>query len=278
MVSDGHELGNHGYLHQDWTELADSEIVADLVNTEQVVAGITGSSPKPWARPPYGAVDARVLEVLGREGYHAIYRDAVDGGHWPDETTQSSIRQRVRESATDGAIIVFHTDRPDTAASLASILGEVQGAGFKFGSLSRLGSIPSSRVDLHPDFQGLEIRTGYIRPQVAGHWRSFNLHEMGAASTRRPNLLTNVAIVGRASLALLTGDPSGPFEGLEAETDRHIMVLDGDVRCVFRSASGDDLALVLARTGDLVLWPNGTRVLLECTRRWSGLLISAQLT
>jgi len=30
MAKDGHEFGNHGYLHQDWTELTDSEVIADL--------------------------------------------------------------------------------------------------------------------------------------------------------------------------------------------------------------------------------------------------------
>jgi hypothetical protein len=90
-------------------------------------------------------------------------------------------------------------------------------------------------------------------------------------------VLTNVALIGPARVDLITGDPGDPFEGLQSDTDRHIMVLHGDVRCRFRSTSGDDLAFVLARTGDLVLWPSGTGARLECTRRWTGLLMSARL-
>jgi len=205
-----------------------------------------------------------------------IYRDAVDGGHWPDQTTQASIRQRVLDSAIEGAIVVFHTDRPDTAASLAAILKELRGAGAELGPLSSRGSVPSSRIELHPDFEGLEIRTGYIRPKAAGNWRSFNLHETGAATRRQPNLLTNVALVGNASVDLITGDPSGAFEAHRQTPTVTSWCCTGTCGAGFE-AQQVRTSLCTCTTGDLVLWPSGAGARLECTRRWTGLLMSTQL-
>jgi hypothetical protein len=272
MVQDGHELGNHGYSHPDWTELKDEEIVSDLESTERVVESLVRLLPKPWARPPYGAVNPRVLDVLQRAGYHAVYRDAVDGGHWPGETTPASIRKRALSTASDGAVIVFHTDRQDTAAALPDLLPDLS-ARFKLGTLSQLGVVPSPRLDLHPDFAELDINPGYITPKAAGRWRSLNLLELGASFGREPNQPQAVAESGGSRLDLITGDPSTPFEQPATEADRHLLVLAGEVRCRFAAGSGQELGTVLARRGDLVLLPSGAAARLSSGKRWTGTLL-----
>jgi len=271
MAGDGHELANHGYSHPDWTELTDEEIVADLQSTERVVESLVHRLPKPWARPPYGAVNPRVLRVLQSAGYHAVYRDAVDGGHWPGETTPASIRERALSTATEGAVIVFHTDSQDSMAALPDLLPSL-GARFELGTLSELGVVPSPRLDLHPDFAELEINPGYIRPKVAGRWRSLNLLELGAALGREPNLPQSVAESGGFRLDLITGDPAAPFEQPAVQADRHLLVLAGEVRCQF-AAGPQELGTVLARRGDLVLWPSGAAARLSSGKRWTGALL-----
>jgi len=277
MTSDGHEIGNHGYSHHDWTELGEEEIRADLEATERVVQSLVPSLPKPWARPPYGAVDARVLQILEGAGYHAIYRDAVDGGHWPGETTVASIRQRSIDSAIEGAVIVFHTNSMATATVLPEVISYLSSCGLQLCTLSELVPGPSPRLVLHPDFADLEIKTGYIRPRAGGRWRSLNLLELGAAYKREPNLLQGVAESGGASLELLTGDPYKPFEMPATGRDGHLLVLAGELRCHFTASSGEELATVLARPGDLVLWPRGTGARLACSKRWTGALLHSTI-
>jgi len=273
MASDGHEIGNHSYSHRDWTELGEEGIRTDLEATERVVQSLVPRIPKPWARPPYGAVDARVLQVLESAGYHAIYRDAVDGGHWPGDTTVASIRQRSIDSAIEGAVIVFHTNSKDTAKALPEVLSYLSSCGLQSCTLSELVPVPSPRLALHPDFADLEIKTGYIRPGAGGRWRSLNLLELGAVYNREPNLLQGVAESGGARLELVTGDPCKPFEMPATERDGHILVLAGELRCHFMASSGEELATVLARPGDLVLWPGGTGARLACSKRWTGALL-----
>lgn len=138
ISTDGHELGNHGYHHRDWTQLSNEEIQHDLGQTEELVWRLTGKDVKPWARPPYGATDARVLKVLEECGYHALYRNAVDGKRWPDKTSAATIYQRVMQLARDGAVIVFHTNRSETAQILPELLQSLLDRGYALGTLSSL--------------------------------------------------------------------------------------------------------------------------------------------
>ncbi len=146
IASDGHAFGNHGFQHPDWTTMSDEEIRADLRETEVLIDTMTGRQLKPWARPPYGAVDDRVLAVLQSAGYHAVYRDAVDGGHWPGETNADSIFNRALQSAANGDVIVFHTNRPETVEALPRIIESLKEAGIRLVSLSDLPAIPPARV------------------------------------------------------------------------------------------------------------------------------------
>jgi len=269
IAARGHELGNHGYRHDDWTTMTSEDVVADLTATERVVEPLTGRTVKPWARPPYGAIDKRVLDALRGAGYHAVYRDAVDGGHWPGETTAESVRERALRTAREGAVIVFHTNRSETSAALPEILDELARDGFRPGPLSKLGRVPSARVDLHPDFTQLEIRPGYIRPLRAGRWQSIPLLELGAAASQPANAVETVATLDGGTLDLVAGDPAEPLPWRLDTRDRYVLVLAGEVRCDFRDADGDAGHLI-ARLGELFLCPRSVEHRLgpAAHRRW----------
>jgi peptidoglycan/xylan/chitin deacetylase (PgdA/CDA1 family) len=272
IAAGGHELGNHGYLHPDWTSLGEPEILADLRSTEELVRELTGREMKPWARPPFGATDPRVMDTLARAGYHAVYRDAIDGGHWPGDTNVTSIRQRALQSATDGAVIVLHTNVMATAEALPSILDDLRRAGFGLGTLSALGCVPQPHLERHPDFEDVLVNPGYIRPRRAGRWQSLNLLEMGARAKRPSNLPEQVAQLGQAALHLLTGDGREPMDWMLAGEDHYVLVLAGELRCAYRDDGGSDLGYLIARTGDLFLCPSGVAYQLAAApkreRRW----------
>jgi peptidoglycan/xylan/chitin deacetylase (PgdA/CDA1 family) len=265
----GHELGNHGYAHPDWTTMSSEEIEADLVSTERVSQQLTGRTVKPWARPPFGAVDERVLEVLRGLGYHAVYRDAVDGGHWPGETTTVSVHERAVRSARDGGVIVFHTNRAETPEALPGILAALDAAGFRPGPLSALGGTPSPRLDRHADFADLELRPGYVRPARPGRWQSIPALELGAAATQPPNAIETLATLAETRLELISGDGAVPLEWQRAGADRYLLVLAGDVRCDFR-AGDDELGYLVGRAGELFRCPEDTEYRLgpAAGRRW----------
>ena len=265
----GHELGNHGYRHPDWTTLSSAEIEADLATTERIADRLTGRSVRPWARPPYGAVDERVLDVLDALGYHAVYRDAVDGGHWPGETTVSAVHERALRCANDdGGVVVFHTNRSETPEALPRILGDLEKAGLRPGPLSELGRIPSPRLERHPDFAQLDFRPGYVRPAREGRWRSVPVLELGAAATQPANVAETVATLQGASLDLITGDADDPLEWGAVDDDRHVLVLAGAIRCEL--SDDGELGFLVARPGELFLCPGSVNARLASAdgHRW----------
>jgi peptidoglycan/xylan/chitin deacetylase (PgdA/CDA1 family) len=249
IAAEGHELGNHGYAHPDWTSLDDEAIVADLHAAEAVAERLVGRSLRPWARPPFGGMDDRVLATLERSGYRAFYRDAVDGAHWPGDTTVESIRTRGLAAIEECGAVVLHTNREDSARALPDLIRALDGR--ELVTLSELGHVPSPRLARHPAFAGLPVRPGYVRPVESGHrWHSVNALELGAAASCPTGALQPLAELGGTGCALLAVGQT-PV-GLDAQPeDRRMLVLAGGVRCDLTGG------YLVARPGDLFLWPGG---------------------
>jgi peptidoglycan/xylan/chitin deacetylase (PgdA/CDA1 family)/quercetin dioxygenase-like cupin family protein len=256
IAAGGHELGNHGYRHMGWTELSDAELEAELDATERVVHRLVAGSTRPWARPPYGAFDERVVACLQSHGYKLVYRDAVDGAHWPRETTTEEIGRRALRAAEDDDLVVFHTSRPDTATALPLVLGELRNRRRVPARLSDLERVPTPRAERHPSFAGLTIAPGSVHASRPGRWSSVNLLELGAMRARSTAAREEVARLGTAVLELVTGPDAGEGTWHEDARDRYVLVLAGAVRCDLRDEDGD-LGHVLATPGDLFLCPGG---------------------
>ncbi len=73
MVADGHELGNHSTTHRDFRFLSADEVVWELAETERIVHEITGSTTRPYFRPPYGEYTPAVLQLAASQGYLTLF-------------------------------------------------------------------------------------------------------------------------------------------------------------------------------------------------------------
>jgi len=258
LAAAGHELANHGYAHPDWTLLTDAEIEADLLATERLVDTLVGGSAKPWARPPFGAIDERVLAVLERNGYTPFYRDAVDGAHWPGETTTETVVQRALASAARESVVVFHTNRHETEAALPMILGALARDGRRVVPLTTLGATFAPRLARHPDFAGLTVNPGYVCPtRPGGRWHSLNVLELGTAQVRDAPSREWLADVDGRALELLVGSGEEVWNEPAVNDDRRVLVLAGALRCHL-AGDGEPFGYLVARAGDLFLWPAGT--------------------
>lgn len=146
MAAEGHELANHTYSHPDLTKISDEEISQQLASTEQIVAGISGKSTKPWFRPPFGARNRHVLEVAARQGYQSIFwtLDSLDSVG--DPKTVDFIINRVTNPtdadgnamALNGAIVLQHVGSPESAAALPTILDRLAERGLQVVTISEL--------------------------------------------------------------------------------------------------------------------------------------------
>lgn len=64
----GMEVGSHGLLHQDLTELSDEELRHETVRSRELIGELTGVLPEGFCYP-YGTFDRRVSAAVGSAGY-----------------------------------------------------------------------------------------------------------------------------------------------------------------------------------------------------------------
>jgi len=67
IVTDGHEIGLHGYLHERLAGLSESEEEAILLRSTEVLTRITGSRPAGF-RAPWFEINPWTPELLARNG------------------------------------------------------------------------------------------------------------------------------------------------------------------------------------------------------------------
>ena len=63
------QLANHTATHRKLTKLSEARIIAELNKCENFCLAKYGMSTKPYFRPPYGEIDARVIRVAASIGF-----------------------------------------------------------------------------------------------------------------------------------------------------------------------------------------------------------------
>lgn len=141
ITKHGHEVGNHTWNHPNLTQQPDAVVREEISRAEVILNELTGQSPRPLWRAPYGERDARVLKIASNLGYRSIYWtfDSLDGVE-PIKTTQFLIERITSKTddQLDGAIILMHVGVRSTADALPAIIGNLQGRGFRLVTVSKL--------------------------------------------------------------------------------------------------------------------------------------------
>jgi peptidoglycan/xylan/chitin deacetylase (PgdA/CDA1 family) len=149
IVADGHEIANHSYTHPDLTHLSNDQIVFELDYTDQVVSDLLGVHTRPYFRPPFGARNARVLDVAAASGFRSVYW-TLDSGDWLPRATAPAVADKVLRFAEPGDIVVEHVASDATAGALPTILDEFEQRGWKVGTVSQVLGLPQQLQQQQP--------------------------------------------------------------------------------------------------------------------------------
>ena len=137
----GHEVGNHTWNHLDLTRQPDDIVREEISRAEILLTELSGQSPRPRLRAPFGARDDRVLSIAATLGYRSIYWtiDSLDSVE-PRKTAAFLIDRITSktDAQLDGAIILMHVGEKSTADALPVIIANLQGRGFRLVTLSDL--------------------------------------------------------------------------------------------------------------------------------------------
>jgi peptidoglycan/xylan/chitin deacetylase (PgdA/CDA1 family) len=141
ITKHGHEVGNHTWNHPNLTQQPDNIVREEISRAEVILNELTGQSPRPLWRAPYGERDDRVLRIASNLGYRSIYwtLDSLDGVE-PIKTPGFLINRITNKTDTelDGAIILMHVGFKSTAEALPVIIADLQGRGFQLVTVSML--------------------------------------------------------------------------------------------------------------------------------------------
>ena len=138
MYEDGHEIANHTYTHP-FTKSV-STIIKEIDQTNEVLFGITGYSPKLF-RPVEGYYTDQLVNEVVKKGYKMVmwswHQDTED---WRDPGVNHIVR-KVLNGIKGGDIVLFHdggSDRTQTVKAIEIILPELQKQGYRFITVSEM--------------------------------------------------------------------------------------------------------------------------------------------
>jgi len=141
ITKHGHELGNHTWNHANLTKQSDEIVREEITRAEVLLADISGQSPRPRLRAPFGERDERVLKIAANLGYRSIYwtLDSLDSME-PRKSPEFLINRITSktDAELDGAIILMHVGEKSTSDALPAIIADLQGRGFKLVTVSTL--------------------------------------------------------------------------------------------------------------------------------------------
>lgn len=132
IISEGHELGNHGFFHKDHKKLTESGNYREITDAENAILAATGYKTVLFA-PPSGSYSKATLKAACDLGYKTIMwtKDTID---WRD-SDEKLIIKRAASGIAGGDIVLMHPKK-HTLSALGKILDKITAAGLKAVTVS----------------------------------------------------------------------------------------------------------------------------------------------
>jgi peptidoglycan-N-acetylglucosamine deacetylase len=144
--NDGHEIGNHTFLHPNLAEVSNARVEFELNATRRLIESVTGHSTVLF-RPPYNADSEpenmqEILPIIEakKHNYYTV-GESIDPQDWQPNVSADSILSRIINEQSLGNIILLHDaggDRSQTVKALPKIIEYFRARGYSFVTVSSL--------------------------------------------------------------------------------------------------------------------------------------------
>jgi peptidoglycan-N-acetylglucosamine deacetylase len=126
IAAEGHQIGNHGFSHVDFTKLTPAAIEHEIKSTEQLI-GMLDRGIKLW-RPPFGLHNAIVDNVISKLGYRLVlwnvssldWTGEYQNGSWVSHTMKQIV-------LTQNCVVLAHDIFPSTVAHVPQLVRAIRG-------------------------------------------------------------------------------------------------------------------------------------------------------
>lgn len=160
LYREGHEIGNHTFLHPNLELASDDRLKLELRSTGYIIESITGHATTLF-RPPYNTdaeptnpLQINPIYTARQEGYLTI-GSSIDPRDWEEGVSADSIVSRAERQCGLGNILLLHDaggQREATIEALPRIIEYYKTHGFQFVSLARI--MDKTRDDIMPQAIG----------------------------------------------------------------------------------------------------------------------------
>ena len=142
----GCEIGNHSFSHPDMSRMNRQEILAEVSQTSERIAAITGNAPR-FFRPPYIAVSEEMFRSIPMTFIGGYGCDDFD----PAVSVEARV-QRMLAQVRDGAVLLLHDLKGNrqTVETVRILIPALLEQGYAFTTVSGLFNemkiVPKPRV------------------------------------------------------------------------------------------------------------------------------------
>lgn len=141
ILSSGHEIGIHGYSHNNMAKMSMTQIAEEIRKTRALLP--TGCEPV-FFRPPGGLTTKSVSRAAAEERLALLHWD-VDPKDWALHDSTSVI-SRVLDRVADGDVILLHDMSDSSVEAAFAIVDALTERGYRFVTASELAAIRNGAV------------------------------------------------------------------------------------------------------------------------------------
>lgn len=141
IFASGHEIGLHGYSHDDMSKMSYQEATREILDNMALLPPLCRPA---FLRPPGGAGSETLAKAAADAGL-ALLKWSVDPRDWATHDA-AAVEAAVLETVQSGDVILLH-DMCDCSVDAAfSIIDRLQEQGFRFVTVSQLAQIKGVQI------------------------------------------------------------------------------------------------------------------------------------
>ena len=141
IFDEGHEIGYHGYTHNNMKNMSRREIAAELMDTQALLP--EGCQPV-FLRPPGGCCSDAVRQVAEARQL-AVLNWSVDPRDWATSDT-GAVERAVLKNVKDGDIVLLHDMTASSVQAALDIVDVLKSQGYQLVTVSQLAELRGEKL------------------------------------------------------------------------------------------------------------------------------------
>ena len=141
IFSEGHEIGFHGYTHDNMKVMSRRQVADELIRSQPL---LPEDCDPVFLRPPGGCCSDGVRQVAEVTGL-SILDWSVDPRDWATQDT-AAVGRSVMDKIQDGDVVLLHDMTDSSVDAALNIVDSLQKEGFRFVTVSELARIRETNI------------------------------------------------------------------------------------------------------------------------------------